>query len=52
MRTKFKESLPKSGDATSQTAKQEEAVKSNITGMSILVKINKSEDMIPMVGSP
>ena len=39
---KFKDSLLESEDATSQTAKQKEAVKSNITGMGILIKTNKS----------
>ena len=39
---KFKDSLLESEDATSQTAKQKEAVKSNMTGMGILIKTNKS----------
>ena len=39
--SKFKDVLPATEDATSQTVKQKEAVKSNIGGMGILIKTNK-----------
>jgi hypothetical protein len=48
---KFKEALPESEHATSQRAKQKEAVKSNIPGMGILIKTNKSEDILVMLDS-
>ena len=48
---KFKEALPESKDATSQTAKQKETVKSNITGMGLLARTNKSEDLLMNIES-
>ena len=48
---KFKELLPESEAASGQTAKQKEAVKHNITGISVLIKTNKSEDILVMIAS-
>ena len=48
---KFKDSLPEYEDTTSQTAKQKEGVKSNITRMGICIKTNKSEDILVMLES-
>ena len=38
----FVEALPASENASGQTAKQKEATKSNITGMGLLTRTNKS----------
>ena len=46
MGPQFKEALLESENATSQTAKQKEGVKSNVTDMGILIKTNKSEDIL------
>ena len=42
---KFKDSLPKSEDTTSQTAKEKEVIKINITWIGILIQTNWSEDI-------
>ena len=48
---KFKDLLPESKDETSQTAKQKEAVKRNIGGMGVLIKTNKSEEILVLLNS-
>ena len=48
---KFKEALPASEAASGQTAKQKEATKHNITGMGVLIKTNKSEEILVMIDS-
>ena len=48
---KFKDVLPESEDATSQTVKQKDAVKSNIGGMGVLIKTNKSEEILVLLDS-
>ena len=48
---KFEELLPESEAASGQTAKQREAVKHNITGMGILIKTHKSEELLVMIKS-
>ena len=48
---KFKEALPASETASGQTAKQKEAVKHGITGMGVLIKTNKSEEIFVMIDS-
>ena len=49
--SKFKDVLPATEDATSQTVKQKEAVKSNIGGMGVLIKTNKSEEILVLLNS-
>ena len=48
---KFKEARLEYEDVTSQTATQKEAVKTNITGTSVPIKTNKSEDNLVMLDS-
>ena len=48
---KFKDLLPESKDETSQTAKQKEAVKRNIGGMGVLIKTNKSAEILVLLDS-
>ena len=48
---KFKDLLLETKDATSQSANQKKAVKSNIMGMGVLVKTNKSEEIIVLLDS-
>ena len=48
---KFKDLIPESEDVTSQTAKQKEGVKSNIGGMCVLIKTNKSEEILVLLNS-
>ena len=47
----FKEALPESEAASRQTVEQKEAVKHNISGMGVLIKTNKSEEMLVMIDS-
>ena len=48
---KFGDLLPTSKNASVQIAKQKEAVNSNISGIGLLVKTNKSEDLLVMIDS-
>ena len=48
---KCKAALPASEAASGQTTKQKEAVKHNMTGMGILIKTNKSEEMLVIIDS-
>ena len=47
----FKEALPESEPASRQTVEQKEAVKHNISWMGVLIKTNKSEEMLVMIDS-
>ena len=48
---KFEELLPESEAMSGQMAKQRGAVKHNITGMGVLIKTNKSEDILVIIDS-
>ena len=47
----FKEALPESEAASRQTVEQKEAVKHSISIMGVLIKTNKSEEMLVMIDS-
>ena len=48
---KFKEALLASEATSGQNAKQKEALSHNITGMGVLIKTNKSDEMLVMIDS-
>ena len=47
----FGDLLPASENASSQTAKQKEVAKNNITRMCLLIKTKKSEELLVMITS-
>ena len=51
MGTKFAELLFALENTPGQTAKQKEAVKSNITGIGLLIRTNTPEDLLVMIES-